>query len=205
MRTSLVGCLMPHGQFCTVETFVAGLVPYSTVSGDAGLFTIVSDDYGQALNIAAQNTGTIAAIRRTATKRNAKTVRAKFKLTSLAADDAGQVDFQNDALSTQVFFNPRREASADALRRARLDVGGETLFVTDASLDIDVWYEMLLSIVAGAGNTVATITRLSDSVLIKSTAFVSSHTPPEMSHLMFSADQGGLTSSTRYSDVGYCG
>lgn len=184
-----------------IEDFAGcSLAEYSAVSGNQGLFSIEGTDYGCSLSIAAQTSGTIAAMQRSIPSRTVRNLRIKFRLSSLNADDAGICTLLESG-SSRISFNPRREASFDASRRARLVMGSEGLAVTAGSVSANTWYEMRLDINPGAGNTVCDIVRLSDNQLVSSTALAQDHSQPEVDQLRFSADQGLLTSPTLYDDI----
>lgn len=188
---------------CVTENFGAGLGGYATITGNAALFTIVGSPYGNAINIASQNSATEARIRRTFFDQNVTTLSAKFMLTAINADDGGRLSVFVSGTAVLV-FDPVREAAYDSLRRAYLYIGADAPNVTDAALTVNDWYQIDLALSAVAGASTCVITHLADGVIVKSVSLASAHPPPAANSLDFSADSAGTTSPVQYTDIHIC-
>lgn len=188
---------------CINEMFSGGLSGYKPITGDAALFTIVGGPYGSALNVSSQSSGVEARIRRSFFSKAMTSLSVKFKITAINTDDGARLSVYG-AGAPNVVFIPCRESAFDALRRPYLYVGADALTVADAALTVDDWYELDLTLVAGAGSSISTLTHLADGTVVQTVALATSHPPPASDSLDFSADSGGLTSPVLYSDIHIC-
>lgn len=198
-----------RGEFptdCINETFGSvGLGRYSLVSGDAGLFTSVGTPHGGGLAIGSQSSATTAKISRAIGQSVISVLSVKFKLTALNADDAAFLSLELNGVA-KVTLIPAREAIFDPTRKGVLGIDGEVIAIADAALTVDEWYRIDLSIIQGQGegNTNATLTKLSDSSIVKNIAYAFDHSSLLVNQLRFSADNGGVTSPTVYAGVRVC-
>lgn len=203
-----LGSVIPQSSVvnpCFVEQFVLGLVPYTVISGDGTIFSIVGTPYGSGMRIASQSSGVVAKLSRFASSIQARTYSFKFSIEATANDDAGII-FVQSAGSTIMQFNPRREGAFDALRRPNLILQGESIYL-GAGGEITTsgaWFQLDLTIIAGAGNTTVVVTRLSDTVVVISQNMVSAHTTSLMDSLLFLADIPTSTTPDTYADIHIC-
>lgn len=191
---------------CFRETFTAGVGPYGTVSGNAGLFTAVATPpYGQGVAIAAPGSGIAAIVRRAIPARLVSSLSVKVMLTSLNTDDAGEL-----LLTLAGVLNlgvvPAREAAFDALQRVQVSigVGGSLQPISAASLALGVWHQIDISIVAGSGNSSAVLTRLSDGVVLATTPLAGSFTPANADGIDLFVDASPFTSADVFADLHLC-
>lgn len=184
-----------------IERFVDGLSPYSLVTGTWVPFSIVAGYDGD--SIKATTSATVndnSTIQRLAGPLTATRVAAKFRIISFATDDAMSVAFYNGA-AWQFIFNPRREDAFDALRRAHLYLNGSEYIVSTAALAINTWYEVVVQIVAGAGNTICVIRTVPDNVVVYSTVIGPAVPELDVTALRFIVDDADRLSETEYDDV----
>lgn len=146
------------------EEFNAGLTPYSATSGSVDAFSIGSGDYGAQINIAQLDRTPPDNISRDFGPITTSKVRWKFQLLhDDALDDSGE--FYVGAGVRFFSFGAAREPAVDALRRPYVIFDSGSTPLGSASLTLGAWYEGVLTIVAGAGNSTITLTRLADNVL----------------------------------------
>jgi len=188
--------------YCLLEPFL-DLSNYATVSGNRAVFTVVSTPYGNGIDCASQNVGTIAEIKRTIAARILGTLTLYFKMPTLSADDATRF-FLYSSSTVKVLLTPRREGAFDATQRGQLHVLGETLFIGASALAANEWYRMDLTIAAGAGNTVATFTRISTGLVAATCAFTQDNDPPSVNEISFADDNDGTTTHIIYSGLEIC-
>jgi uncharacterized phage protein (TIGR02218 family) len=175
------------------EAFEDGtLAAYSSSSGNAALFSIVTTENGKALFIASQNNPTYAGIRRSIPRIAATRVSSTFKITSTNSDDSGYFSLQLDTV-LKIQFIPMRDAAGDAARRPMLTLGGSPYFVAQAALSIGTWFEMQLTIAPGAGASVCRILDRATGAVVAVTSLSGSHTAPEVNQLEFIADNDTVT------------
>lgn len=188
---------------CLIEDFTTFPTGYTTLSGDAGLFTADAVPYTNTLHIGSQDSVTPAAIRRSFSDRLLSSFSCGFYVVGTSAGaDAGYVMLSNSGVGV-LQFTPRRSLSFDsALRRPYLTLDAETIYlgpsgggVGSGGVLTDTWYTLTLTIAVGAGNTVATITKNSDASVFFTTPLVSSHTPPTVNQLSFYVTGGAPETS----------
>lgn len=175
------------------------LSSFTVTSGNGALFTLVSTAHGPGMNIASQNTGTVARRVKNIGSITAETISAKFQVTASNSDDAAILVFS--AAAEQVVINPRREGAFDAQRRAYVSVGTETIAVSPTGLTVGNWYQADITIAPGAGNTVVVLRDLSTNAIVQTTALVNSHNAPVVTAIRFDVDSGGATCATQYADI----
>lgn len=181
-----------------IEDFSTGLTNYTLVSGNLGLFTIVTDTY-TALNIAAQASPTVSKIRRTFTGiAAAKLVRWNCKVTAENTDDGATILISNTGSTTgRVAFVPARESAYDSQRRPRLYMGPTEYIAKATKMTVGVWYEC--KILTTGSNWTFTMTDLSTNTVVSTVN--GTMALATMNYLEFSVDSGLLTSPARYSDI----
>lgn len=180
-----------------VEDFSQGLTPYTVVFGTLDSYTVPDGT----LHCASQNSGTARRIRRTFDPVVASQISGEFRLDSLGTDDAIVIEIKSGT-TTHFHFNPRREGAYDSPRRAIARMGGSgSIPVTDASIQIGIWYRMTLSVVPGAGNSTCTIARIDNGLILKTTSFPGDFTAVEVDAMEFLNDSGSTTSATRWDNI----
>lgn len=179
------------------------LSSYVAVSGNQSVFQIEANTpTGCALYIAAQNTPvTPAAMQREVPSLTASRFSGSFKIMSNNPNDSGYVTLLGGGAQV-VQFIPMRDVRADATRRPMLTMGAEAKSIGAGALGLNTWYEFLVVIVAGAGNTTCTITETSSGNVVASTAMSLSHAPSVVDRLRFTADEDTLTGPAYFDDVG---
>jgi len=184
-----------------IEDFEQEFDPYHLVTGTWVPFSIVSTAYGNTLQGTISSTANDnSAIQRTIPILSASRFAAKFRILSVNTDDAPIASFYYDD-DFQFGFNPRREDAFDSLRRAHLYLQGAEYVVSTAALDVDQWYEVLVAIVAGIGNTVCVIRTLPDNTVIYSTPIGVAVPVLPVNALRFTVDDADLLSEAQFDDV----
>lgn len=208
-----LGVLIPQSSVvnpCFVEQFASGLTPYTVISGNGAIYGTTSTAYGTAVTIASQNAGTPAIIRRPASNIAVRTISGKFNVSENQPDDAGLIGAVSAGLG--IFsVNPRRETAIDAQKRCdiRLTLAGGGLDVdryigAGGEIVVGNWYQIDITIIAGAGNTTVVVTRLSDSVIVINTTLPGSYAAATIDSLQFYSDSGGTTAQTDWADIHFC-
>lgn len=203
----IVGSLSLDEEFqhqCFAEEFDEGLTPYVTTSGNTSIFTVVSTPYGNGVSVASISTGSAYVQRALPSDVATRTFSAKFKVSDFAIDDGGTILVLGPGGAEELLFVPRADAGQDPLRRARLFVGAELLPVTPGSVTADAWYRLDVRIAVGAGNTVATVTLLSNGTVVQTTTFANSHSPAPAVALRLGADCAAPTSVVEFADLEIC-
>lgn len=173
---------------------------YTLESGDAGVFTNGSSVYGQTLDIASQNSPTIANISRPYAVDLATTFQLKFMVETANADDGCAIEWVGPG-GTVLIFNPIREAALDTNRRPYIQIASGVVYLLPAQVVTGEWYSLLVKLIAGSNAAFATITRLSTgaSATVHGTA-----SPADVSTLHVYDDRDGVTSPTRYAAFHVC-
>lgn len=194
---------LPVKNECFMETFSAGLAPYSVVSGSAAPFSIFATGaYGQGLQTTIGTPG-LSIIQRTFAAQLVMSVSLKFRLTSLNADDA--CTFSMYSGGGQVFgFDPRRDLgiSGGTGWPAAIVGPGSMTALGASALAISTWYQMDM---VCSPTTPVTITRLSDSAVVASANYGDHAAGFAADALQFGNDSGDSThSETSYADIHIC-
>lgn len=188
---------------------------YSLVAGTDFVTLETGTNYGKSLRIHSINSGTVHRYRRALpADLTAFDIRVKFMLTpTLEEDDAGMLILRDttssancggagSAAGDRIHINPRRDSDFSPSRSFEINLmNGERQRFAAGLLVADVWYSLRLLIIAGAGNTSATITRISDNDIIASVGFTGDHSPVFVNQLEWRADSGGTTGSAQYDDL----
>jgi len=180
------------------EDFLSGLTPYTLISGNLGLFTIVTDG-AQALNVASQNSGTVSAIRRTVPSITSPTrVFWDMKITAINSDDSAVILLNNNGtVGSRVGAIPARESFYDPLRRPIIIVNGTSYTALATALTLNVWYHV--SIVWTGAAWICTMTDTSTDTIVFTQSGTGAMTVPN--RLDFSADAGLPTIPTRFKQI----
>jgi hypothetical protein len=189
---------------CFVERFTSGLSPYSTVSGDAGIFSIAA---GPSLAIATHGAGTVAAIERVLDAPIAvRTYTARFRVVSGAQPNDTPLAGLFAAGALKAYFIARREGDFDALRRCFASFDGESVAMSASAIDIGIWHEAQVEWAAGAGNTTYMLRRLDTSAVVGSGVFAGALAQPTIDTLRFraDADPGVFTCPIEYDYIEVC-
>jgi len=130
----------------------------------------------------------------------------EFQLTSLDQDDAASIAWARGAWTLgspisnyAMYFNPRREAAFDSLRRPEIYInsGAESPAMGSSALAANTWYRLVLNILPGAGASNAKIYNVATSALVSSATFAASYAPMAITGLQWNNDaSAGLTSSS---------
>lgn len=181
----------------------SSLSSYTTYEGSSSAFSIVSDDYGNALNIAAGVSTNDSIQRQFAQEASVYSVRGKFKVLSSGTDDSGVIRLQDDSNNQVFFFNPRRAVAQDASRRPHFATTGTSQQFTTpgGALDLDHWYQLEASYNSFSDNWVFSVYDLDDDSLIHSQTIAG--TPSgTASNLRWAIQNDGVNGSpTRWADV----
>jgi hypothetical protein len=147
------------------QDFSAGMANFAVYEGSDASFTIVSDDYGDCLQVAPganDNDGIVQALGNYTFSK----VVVRFKVTATDADDYGVMDLRDGNDTLILTFSPGRQHSIDALERPNIvfhDQSGQPGNPIGAgAVTLDRWYEMV-ALYDGSANFGVTITDLSDS------------------------------------------
>lgn len=175
---------------------------YTVVSGNGGLFTNSTSPYGQSLDVASQNSGTVAKLSKPFVLADASVFQLRFKVDAVNSDDGAAVEWHGPSGSV-LSFNPIREAALDATRRPAIAIEGETIIVLPTQVVVGEWYTMNAKLVAGAGNSFVSITRISTGAVV-TTHSVGSLPPRDIDTLNIYDDQNGPTCPTRYASFHVC-
>jgi hypothetical protein len=129
------------------ETFSGGIGSYSVFSGSGSGFSIVSDDYGNALLAEPGPTSANEGIVKTIDSAPLRELTAKFKVTATGSDDYGAFDLRAaDDTVTVVSFTPGRQASTDSLRRPNVafktQSGQVGTPIGPSAVTLNRWYEL---------------------------------------------------------------
>lgn len=179
------------------ESF-ASVGSYTVTMGNGALYTTGASVYGPTLIAAAQNTATPALIYKAIDVTfTPASLSFNFRFTASNPDDACTLIVRKGA-GTLLSFNPRREASFDALRRPTLSVGGGAMFVGGAGLSVSTWYRFAIAWNEDTGVWSATITNLTTSVVDASTGGTSVLFLTGVDGIGFEIDLGNLTCPTEY-------
>jgi hypothetical protein len=170
------------------------------------VFTVAEGTYGEELDCASQTSGTFAEIRRPTNSISATSFSGKFQVVSDNEDDSAGVMYVLSSGAFAMTFNPRREQTFDSLRRAWVSLDTETIELgAGGEITLGNWFQMDIAIVAGAGNSTCTITRLSDGVVVINQAFVNAHSANLIDTLAFYNDSGETaTCPTKWADIHSC-
>lgn len=188
---------------CFYENFSSGLAPYTVTSGSVGIFGIVTTAYGPSLRVAPQSGGSAYMQRPLGGTIVASAFSARFMVDSFNSDDGAVVELYGAGVR-YVGMLPRVAAPFDSLQRAQLVVDSESIFLTAGSVISGAWYQLDLVIATGVGNTIATLTKLSDGSVVSITPLTVSHSPPSVDALRFTIDSATTTSAITYDDVRVC-
>jgi hypothetical protein len=189
---------------CFVEQFTAGLAPYSTVSGDAGIFSIVD---GPSLAIAAHDASTVASIERALDEAIAvRRFTARFRVVSGAQPNDTPLVGLYAAGALKASFIARREGDFDVLRRCFASFDGENVAMSAAAIEIGVWHEARVEWAAGVGSTTYLLRRLDTGAVLGSGVFFGALAQPTVDALRFraDADPGVATCPIEYDDIEVC-
>lgn len=193
-------------QTCEYEMYAGGMAGYTTISGNASLFTVSAG----VLTIAAQNSAT-AAVRRRVFTTPVTLGQASFRgrLNTLNADDGPAITWTNVGATGGFFsMNLAREAFFDAQRRPRLSWRTNTAnpyveyIVYPTQLVVGRWYQFDLGVVGA--NFVMTVTDTVTNATVTTILPGWTAPGPLIGAMQFSADASGLTSSGSYSDISIC-
>lgn len=188
------------------ETFLSLLNGYRVVPGfddNPGTYSIVETEYGHSLNAASEASG-FDRIAKVIGGILVRIFKVRFRMTALELDDAAFVMLTTGAGTTSPFqFTPRREISFSPLQTAVVFFAGTNWGVTDAALDADEWYELVVEF-DPVVNAQSVVTRLSDNTIIKTTDFGQVIPPFFVTHLVFRTDTGFPSTPTQYDEIMVC-
>lgn len=190
----------PFGFF---EDFESGLSQYIEDTGNVAVYTIVPGMTVNCLQCTTQSSGQIARITRILPQAYSCTnFSVDFVITNQQSDDTALVELLSGTTTAVFAFNPSRESVHKPQVSVPNGAGGfDQYFVQDTTLTQGVIYTFEISIVSGAGNTIARIKdKLSGSV-VSSLALTGSYSPPVFDRLSFLTDSGGQTSDTTYDNI----
>lgn len=197
-----------------VEDFEMDLATnYTVMSGSFGTFTREATVYGQSLNVASVNTGTLQRIIRDLPAGLVlEELAARFMLRNIEDNDAAWLELRASGFSV-LRFQPKRNVSMDSGEQARIIMDRADSFadriekqISTDRLDADTWYELRVLVTPGNGGTSASIVRVSDNevmgaVQIKQSGRQSDYGGITVTQLMWQADTDGATTETLYDDV----
>lgn len=208
----VVDDLPAEGAF--VEDFEDGLGEYTLVAGGA-FCSLVATEYGQSLQIASIDSGTVHRFRRDLPGGLVLSeLTVKFRITAMQDNDAGWMEFRRSG-NFVCRFQPKRTDDEDGQERPTLhlfngpwnpEFGGvtpvsERWSVAPEQLEADIWYLLRILIVPGAGNTSASITRIEDNELMGTRGFAQDYGNMVIDQLEWQADTGGPTTAVQYDDL----
>lgn len=151
------------------ETFT-NLDAWGLESGTLDSFSIVSDEFGNALKITGNQYEPISRVARIfSPPSDWDVIRLKFKIGSYEAEDCGVFDILDEFDNLIFNFTPVRDVSVDPLRRAHLSfLSGDTgLILSDGVLDTNVWYELFLKMNRQTGALSGSILEISKNKFVK--------------------------------------
>lgn len=183
-----------------VETFNGGTGPYQLSSGDIDGFGIDQGPLGNMLDIDPTVAGTQAQISRAVPSIQLHRLSFIFRLSELKSDDAC-ILWLKSGDDTAFFFNPRRESSTDATRRARASFEGDEVYATDASVSVDTWYRAVMVVGLDAGATTFEVREYVSGSLVKASTLPAAHTYAQITELGFGTEQSASTSLTQYDHI----
>jgi hypothetical protein len=156
-----------------IEDFEAGLTPYTTVSGNPGLWSIVASPYGiQCLQMDAITGGGVNAVKRSIPSTAFNRMQMKFRVTAINTDDSGVVTLKNATIGLLTII-PMREGAFDAARRIRVSYTGGAVYLGTVAITVSEWYRITIKIAAGTLASEFKVTKESDGSTFSTTAFTS--------------------------------
>lgn len=132
------------------EQFAAGLTGYSTVSGNAGLFTVSGDT----LTVASQTSATVSRIKRVAIGAPISTVAAgvEFRVLSTGVDDSAW--YAARGATTSIAIVPQRDSQVDGgSRKPAFFWGAISGTVGPGPVTLNKWYRARIGLDPGVGIT----------------------------------------------------
>lgn len=188
------------------EDYADGFMPpYALVFGDVTKFQLTTTPYGLGMQLLQDAVLHADAIQRDIPPITLRQATIDFVIDDAGDDDGGVLEFRNDGSIVGAFIT-RREAAFDALKRARAEIGAESIVASPSALTLDVWYTATLVIAEGAGNSSITIREKVSGTLVQTTAFASDHTPPETDALRFHIGASpALSAPTTFGEINILG
>ena len=186
---------------------------YTLLSGNWSTFTRSATRYGQSLDIASINVGSVHRIRRNLPANLVfEELTLRFMLPTLTDNDAGWIELYSGATCV-MRFQPQRKKSIDHTQQAhiimdRAESWGDLIDrgVSHERLAANTWYELRVLVTPGNGGTSASVVSIDDAQVIGSTQIektnrVSDYSGITLTHLVFQADTGGSTTQTLYDNI----
>lgn len=199
--TVFTGDVLPGVVFTEDFERPAPLDVYSTLEGNRDIYHIVNTLYGKTLQGDAQQAASHAIIERVLFEvQTFSALEFKFKLLAINPDDGVILEFFNGG-TNNLFWNPLREVSYDALRRPEFIFQSEGAKAYNNSLTINIWYKVLLMIIPGAGNSYIDLINTTNGSVLFHNVLANAHTPISFDRIRFTIDQGLLTSPAQYDDI----
>lgn len=188
-----------------VADYASGIGSYTLLSG-ANLYSISSGPYGQQLDVASQNSGTVSQLGRTFPNCTPTRWRFKFKVTANNADDAPSYFLFGPAPTTanKIGFQPRRETAIDSLRRPVFYYGSGPTAVSMGStgLTIDQWYQFTYTLTnASTGAFTAQISDAATGTVVSTFSSNLVGIGADSAQLRVTADTSGLTCPASFADM----
>jgi hypothetical protein len=163
------------------EAFTNGLDPFSIYEGSDVGFSIVSDDYGNALQAGPGPGSGRNSIVESIGSSAFNQVTVKFKVTATDDDDYGALDLYDADDNLVLSFMPGRQDNVDSLRRPNIvfvaQSGQPGNPIGAGSVTLSRWYE-LTAAYDGSTSFEVTITDLSDSSTFGTTTLTVGSRPP---------------------------
>lgn len=202
--SSFSAAVVPPPDLCFYERFIGFPTGYGLVDGTFASFTAVSTPFVNTLQVLAQNVPVSPSIiERSIPEMTTGSISCRFRITSFGSDDAGVIQIYKPPVVQRFAFNPRREASVDALRRPYVYIDGTAYPMGSGSLSLNVQYQLDVLFGGGAGGTTkVTIKVYGGSVIL--TTEVPGLIADHVTKIQFQDDRGGLTCGTEYAEVVIC-
>lgn len=194
------------------EQFNSGLSGYSVVvlpnqteGGSLSDFDIVSDTYGNAIQIGTGSADSHPSIAKPLFgEAPLQAFSAKFKLTSLGADDCGVVALRDKDLNSIVNFNVARDSTVDSLRRPTVGFvdqnGNPGNPIGSGQVTIGEWYQVEATYNAKTSKFDCVITHIDSGVVFGSVS-VTIGGRSNIAYVTFENDNFSGAGTCRFDDV----
>jgi hypothetical protein len=181
------------------DDFSAGLAPWTVTLGGIDGFSEQVGPYGPIIQSEGRvKTGGVSdEIAKVFPSQTVRELLIKFQCTSDGGDDDSGVFSIDDGVTTRFVFVARREAAVDAARRPTVTIAGVGQTIGTVAVDLDVWYQLQVTIVIGGGNTHVKITNIATGVVFLDVALALSYSPFTADRIRFTNDSTNASPATR--------